>query len=127
MTRLVAPAGERSCVLTGIPQLCSLRVIRAVLPDDGDFRTIPVNGHSQDRRACLKVANAGHPGSHSSRLRTGRQSGRRRVPTADRAAGPVSHADLLYPLAGVKPPTPGPSSVSGFNHFETLCILDAIS
>jgi hypothetical protein len=26
-----------------------------VWPDHGDFRTTPVNGHSQDRPACLKV------------------------------------------------------------------------
>jgi hypothetical protein len=55
---------------------------------------------------CLKRANSGHPGSHSRRLPTGRQSGRGRVPTVDRAAEPVGHADLLYPLAGVKLLTP---------------------
>jgi hypothetical protein len=27
----------------------------SVWPDHGDFRSTPVNGHSQDRRACLKV------------------------------------------------------------------------
>src|SRR5437762_11737315 len=29
----------------------------SVWPDHGDFRSTPVNGHSQDRRACLKGAN----------------------------------------------------------------------
>jgi hypothetical protein len=29
--------------------------IASVSPDHGDFRSTPVNGHSQDRRACLKV------------------------------------------------------------------------
>ena len=28
----------------------------SVWPDDGDFQSTPVNGHSQDRRACLKSA-----------------------------------------------------------------------
>src|SRR3954452_16151668 len=28
----------------------------SVWPDHGDFRSSPVNGHSQDRRACLKGA-----------------------------------------------------------------------
>src|SRR5439155_16654239 len=28
----------------------------SVWPDHGDFRSIPVNGHSQDGRACLKGA-----------------------------------------------------------------------
>jgi len=28
----------------------------SVSPDHGDFRSTPVNGHSQDRRACLKGA-----------------------------------------------------------------------
>ena len=28
----------------------------SVWPDHGDFRSTPVNGHSQDRRACLKGA-----------------------------------------------------------------------
>ena len=28
--------------------------------DHGDFRSTPVNGHSQDRRACLKGATNGH-------------------------------------------------------------------
>ena len=32
----------------------------SVWPDHGDFRH-PVNGHSRDRRACLKRANSGHP------------------------------------------------------------------
>jgi hypothetical protein len=31
----------------------------SVWPDHGDFRSTPVNGHSQDRRACLKGANSG--------------------------------------------------------------------
>ncbi len=31
----------------------------SVGPDHGDFRSTPVNGHSQDRRACLKGANNG--------------------------------------------------------------------
>ena len=38
---------------------CLLGVI--VLPDHGDFRSTSVNGHAQDRRACLKRANNGHP------------------------------------------------------------------
>ena len=29
-----------------------------VWPDHGDFRPTPVNGHSQDGRACLKGANS---------------------------------------------------------------------
>ena len=29
----------------------------SVGPDHGDFRSTPVNGHSQDRWACLKGAN----------------------------------------------------------------------
>ena len=32
--------------------------IRVGLTGHGDFRSTPVNGHSQDRRACLKGANA---------------------------------------------------------------------
>jgi hypothetical protein len=32
----------------------------SVWPDHGDFRSTPVNGHSQDRRACLKGANKRH-------------------------------------------------------------------
>lgn len=32
----------------------------SVWPDDGDFRIIPVNGHSQGRLACLKGASFGH-------------------------------------------------------------------
>jgi len=31
--------------------------IASVWPDHGDFRSTPVNGHSQDRRGCLKGAN----------------------------------------------------------------------
>jgi hypothetical protein len=34
--------------------------IASVWPDHGDFRSTPVNGHSQDRRACLKGAKGGH-------------------------------------------------------------------
>src|SRR2546429_7058701 len=34
--------------------------IASVSPDHGDFRSTPVNGHSQDRRACLKDASIGH-------------------------------------------------------------------
>ena len=37
------------------------RVIRVGLADHGDFRSTPVNGHSQDRRACLKGARNGRP------------------------------------------------------------------
>ena len=37
-----------------------LRVIRVGLADHGDFRSTPVNGHSQDRWACLKSAINGH-------------------------------------------------------------------
>jgi hypothetical protein len=33
--------------------------IALVRPDIGDFRSISVNGHSQDRRACLKGAKIG--------------------------------------------------------------------
>jgi hypothetical protein len=33
--------------------------IASVWPDHGDFRSTPVNGHAQDRRACLKGANTG--------------------------------------------------------------------
>jgi hypothetical protein len=33
----------------------------SVWPDYGDFRSTPVNGHSQDRRACLKGATIRHP------------------------------------------------------------------
>jgi hypothetical protein len=32
----------------------------SILPDHGDFRSTPVNGHSQDRRTCLKGANRRH-------------------------------------------------------------------
>ena len=35
------------------------RVIRVGLTGSGDFRSSPVNGHSQDRRACLKSARNG--------------------------------------------------------------------
>ena len=34
------------------------RSIASVWSDHGDFRTTPVNGHSQDRLACLKVCDA---------------------------------------------------------------------
>jgi hypothetical protein len=53
----------------------------------------------------------GHPGRRNRRLRTGRQSGRAGALTADRAAWSVSHADLLYQLAGV----------------SRLCIFDPVS
>jgi len=33
----------------------------SVWPDHGDFRSTPVNGHSQDRRACLKGVTKRHP------------------------------------------------------------------
>jgi hypothetical protein len=33
--------------------------IAPVLPDSGDFRSTPVNGHSYARQACLKSANTG--------------------------------------------------------------------
>ncbi len=33
----------------------------SVWPDYGDFRSTPVNGHSQDRQACLKGATIRHP------------------------------------------------------------------
>ena len=33
--------------------------VASVWPDHGDFRSAPVNGHSQDRRACLKGARTG--------------------------------------------------------------------
>jgi hypothetical protein len=32
----------------------------SVWPDHGDFRSIPVNGHSQGGRTCLKGATNGH-------------------------------------------------------------------
>jgi hypothetical protein len=32
----------------------------SVWPGPGDYRSTPVNGHSQDKRACLKGANTGH-------------------------------------------------------------------
>src|SRR5258708_21004678 len=37
----------------------------SVWPDHGDFRSTPVNGHSQDRRACLKGAKLGSRSIHS--------------------------------------------------------------
>jgi hypothetical protein len=36
------------------------RSFASVWPDHGDFRSTPVNGHAQDRRACLKGANTRH-------------------------------------------------------------------
>jgi hypothetical protein len=35
----------------------------SVWPNHGDFRSTPVNGHSQDRRACLKSATSGPTGA----------------------------------------------------------------
>src|SRR5258708_24879922 len=40
--------------------------IASVWLDHGDFRSTPVSGHSQDRRACLKGANSWHPTAYPS-------------------------------------------------------------
>ena len=66
----------------------------------------------------------GRSGSRSRRLRTGCQSGRGGALTANRAAEPVSHTDLLYRLAGVKLPTPGPVfSLQALTHLRHCAFL----
>jgi hypothetical protein len=40
----------------------------SVWPNHADFRSTPVNGHSQDRRACLKGANRRHAPFRGPRL-----------------------------------------------------------
>jgi hypothetical protein len=42
--------------VTTSPSEVRLGSIASVWPDHGDFRSTLVNGHSQDRRACLKGA-----------------------------------------------------------------------
>ena len=45
----------KSHTLLEEPKVC-FGSFASVWPDHGDFRSTPVNGHSQDRRACLKGA-----------------------------------------------------------------------
>jgi hypothetical protein len=40
--------------------MVSSRSLASIWRDYGDFRSTPVNGHSQDRRACVKGANRRH-------------------------------------------------------------------
>jgi hypothetical protein len=76
------------------------------------------------RRLCTAHANSGRSGSRSRRLRTGCQSGRGGALTANRAAEPVGHTDLLYRLAGVKLPTPGPVfSLQALTHLRHCAFL----
>jgi hypothetical protein len=63
----------------------------SVWPNHGDFRSTPVNGHSQDRRACLKGANRRHR-EIGRRLRrpysSGRECSRKKRSTSLVAPGP---------------------------------------
>ena len=55
---LLLTMGSHNVTQTG-DAMSALGSNASVRPDYGDFRSTPVNGHSQDRRACLKGATFG--------------------------------------------------------------------
>ena len=91
-----------------LPILANQRIrfgsFASVRPDHGDFRSTPVNGHSQDRRACLKGAKSGHPLPGAEMLAIERES-------EDNPHGFNQSGGLGWTLIGVeRQPNNGPLS-----------------
>jgi hypothetical protein len=61
MTSDAAPPPSMTCGSVTYSRRCDFRCGSKASgwPDHGDFRSTPVSGHSQDRRACLKGASFG--------------------------------------------------------------------